>query len=279
MVERLNNAAGALGALKYLQASTKDLTSAEGRLSSGLKVARARDDAAAFQSAALMKGQGSSLNAVTLSLGRAESISDTAISTAESISKLLTEMKATAAQAMSSDWSDEQRTAFQQRYEGQMKTLQSFVRKASFDGENILDGSKPNGVSFIADAEASQSLTLEGRNFMPGAGGVIVAPPSLSALSNPQAASDTHALLEQSIANVGDQLTEMSVERKRIEAQKGFVSRLADALAAGVGRMVDTDLAAESALIQALQVKQELSASAVSIANSAPQALLTLFRS
>jgi len=278
MVERLNNATGALGALKYLQASTRDLTSAEGRLSSGLKVARARDNAPAFQSAAFMKGQGSSLNAVTLSLGRAESISDTAITATESISKLLTEMKATAAQAMSSDWSDEQRASFQQQYEGQMQTLQSFIRKASFDGENTLDGSKPNGVSFIADAEASQTLTLAGRNLLPGAGGIIVAPPSSTALMTAQGAADAHALLDQSIANVGDQLVEMSAERRRIEAQKGFVSRLADALAAGVGRMVDTDLAAESALIQALQVKQELSASAVSIANAAPQALLSLFR-
>jgi flagellin len=42
--------------------------------------------------------------------------------------------------------------------------------------------------------------------------------------------------------------------------------------------MVDADLAAESALIQALQVKQELSVQAVGIANSAPQTLLSLFR-
>lgn len=277
MVERLNNASGALGALKYLQSATRDLSGAESRLSSGLKVSRARDDANSYHSAAIMRGQGGSLNAVTLSLGRAESISDTAISAAESISKLLIEMKGTAAQAMSPGLSADQREAFSQQYNSQMTTLQSFIRNASFDDANVLDGSKPNGVSFIADADATQSLTLEGRNFMPGAT-VIVAPPSTSALTNPQAAADTHALLEQSIANVGDQLIEMTAERKRIEAQKGFVSRLADALAAGVGRMVDTDLAAESALIQALQVKQELSASSISIANSAPQALLSLFR-
>jgi flagellin len=277
MVERLNSASGALGALKYLQSATRDLSGAESRLSSGLKVARARDDANSYHAAEIMRGQGGSLNAVALSLGRAESISDTAITAAESISKLLIEMKATAAQAMSDGLSDTQREAFSQRYASQMNTLQSFIRNASFDDANILDGSKPNGVSFIADADATQSLTLEGRNFMPGSG-VITAPPSPVALSNTQAAADTHALLDQSIANIGDQLIEMGAERKRIEAQKGFVSRLADALAAGVGRMVDTDLAAESALIQALQVKQELSASSISIANSAPQALLSLFR-
>jgi flagellin len=277
MVERLSNATGVLGALKYLQSATRDLSGAETRLSSGLKVSRARDDANSYHSAAIMRGQGGSLNAVTLSLGRAESISDTAISAAEQISKLLIEMKTTAAQAMSDGLSDTQREAFEQRYSSQMGMLQSFIRNASFDDANILDGSKPNGVSFIADAEASQSLTLEGRNFMPG-GTVILASPSTTALSNTQAAADTHRLLEQSIHNVGDQLTEMAGERKRIEAQKGFVGRLADALAAGVGRMVDTDLAAESALIQALQVKQALSAESIGIANSAPQALLSLFR-
>ncbi len=277
MVERLNNATGVLGALKYLQSATRDLSGAETRLSSGLKVARARDDAAAYHSAAIMRGQTGSLNAVTLSLGRAESISDTAISAAEQISKLLIEMKETAAQAMSDGLSDTQRDAFEQRYSSQMNMLQSFIRNASFDDANVLDGSKPNGVSFIADAEASQTLTLEGRNFMPG-GNVIVAPPATTALNNTQAAADTHRLLEQSIHNVGDQLTEMAGERKRIEAQKGFVGRLADALAAGVGRMVDTDLAAESALIQALQIKQQLSAESIGIANSAPQALLSLFR-
>jgi flagellin len=277
MVERLNNATGALGALKYLQSASRDLSGAESRLSSGLKVSRARDDATAYHSAAVMRGQGSSLNAVTLSLGRAESISDMAIAGAEQISTLLIDMKSTAAQAMAADLTEGQRAAFSQRYAGQMTTLQSFIRNASFDGANILDGSKPNGVSFIADAEASQSLTLEGRNFLPG-GPVVVAPLSNTALNNSQAAADAFALLDQSIANVGDQLNEMASERKRLEAQKGFVSRLADALAAGVGRMVDADLPAESALIQALQVKQELSASAIGIANSAPQTLLSLFR-
>lgn len=277
MVDRLSNATGVLGALKHLQTANRELGAADSRLSSGLKVARASDDATAYHSAAIMRGQGGSLNAVTLSLSRAESISDTAIAAAEQIMKQLGEMKGTAAQAMSAGLTDDQRAALNKQYQDQMTTLQAFVRNASFDDANTLDGSRPNGVSFIADAEASQTVTLAGRNFMPGAG-VVVAMPSTTALNNTQSAADTHALLTQSIANIGDQLVEMGAESKRIEAQKGFVTLLADALAAGVGRMVDTDPTAESALIQALQVKQELAASSISIANAAPQALLQLFR-
>jgi flagellin len=277
MVDRLSNATGVLGALKYLQTASKDLASADTRLSSGLKVARASDNATAYHSAAIMRGEGGSLAAVTLSLSRAESISDTAIAAGEQVMKQLATMKATAAQAMSGGLTDDQRAVFNKQYQDQMTMLQTFVRNASFDGSNLLDGSRPNGVSFIADAEATQTVTLSGRNFMPGSS-VVVAPPSTTALNTTQSAADAHALLDRSIQNVGDQLVEMAAESKRIAAQKGFVSRLADALAAGVGRMVDTDLAAESALIQALQVKQELAASSIGIANAAPQALLQLFR-
>lgn len=278
MVDRINNASGVLGALKQLQSANRDLSGADTRLSSGLRVSRARDDAAAFNSAAVMRGQGASLSVVTLSLSRAESISDTAIAAGEQVMKQLGAMKATASQAMSGGLADDQRALLQKQYQDQMETLQSFIRNASFDDTNILDGSQqPNGVSFIADAEATQNLSLQGRNFMPG-GGVVTVTPSTTALNNTQSAADTQKLLDESISNLGDQLAEMSAERKRIEAQKGFVGKLADALAAGVGRMVDTDVSAETALIQALQVKQELSASAISIANSAPQALLSLFR-
>jgi flagellin len=276
MVDRLNNSTGVLDALRYLQTSSRDLSSAESRLASGRKVNNARDNVPAYHSAEIMRGQQSSLSAVTLSLGRAESISETAISAAEQISKLLIEMRSTAGAAMGEDLSPQQRQAYMTQFADQRAALERFVHAASFDDANILNGSKPNGVTFIADSDATQTVSLAGRNFLPGQSVVTVgAVYDLASPANARAAQDA---LAQSIANVGDQLNEMVAERKRIEAQKGFVTRLADALAAGVGRMVDTDLAVESALIQALQVKQELSAQSVGIVNAAPQTLLSLFR-
>ena len=276
MVDRINNSTGVLGALKYLQSSTSDLSRAEGRISSGLKVNSARDNVTAYHSAEIMKAQGGSLNAVTLSLSRAESISDTAIGAAEQISKLLIEMKETVVAAQGEDLSPQQRQAYMARFAQQKMQIETFVHNASFDDSNILNGSKPAGVSFIADSEATVTLTLSGRNFLPGLG--IVTLDQHDDLHTPESAAETMRSLDQSIKNVGEELTDMVSERKRIEAQKGFVLRLADALANGVGRMVDADLGLESALIQALQVKQELSAQSVSIVNNAPQTLLALFR-
>jgi flagellin len=277
MVDRINNSTGVLDALKYLQSSTFDLSRSETRVSSGLKVTSARDNVTAYHSAEIMKAQESSLNAVTLSLNRAESISDTAIGAAEQISNLLIAMKENVAATMQNDLSADQRQAYMTSFADQKRQIEAFIHNASFDDSNILNGSKPNGVSFIADSEASVTVTLEGRNFMPGID--IITLDQFDDLHNPESAAETMRKLDASIKNVGEELNDMVAERKRIEAQKGFVSKLADALAAGVGRMVDADLGLESALIQALQVKQELSAQSVGIVNNAPNTLLSLFRS
>ncbi|MCK0140094.1 hypothetical protein MWU51_13445 [Aliiroseovarius sp. F47248L] len=64
----------------------------------------------------------------------------------------------------------------------------------------------------------------------------------------------------------------------RIEIQSNFVGKLSDSLKAGIGAMVDADMEAASARLQALQVQQQLGTQALSIANQAPQNILSLFR-
>lgn len=66
--------------------------------------------------------------------------------------------------------------------------------------------------------------------------------------------------------------------QKQIEGQTEFVQNLVDSMKSGIGSMVDADIEAASAKLQALQVQQQLGVQALSIANSAPQTLLSLFR-
>ena len=66
--------------------------------------------------------------------------------------------------------------------------------------------------------------------------------------------------------------------QSRIADQSEFVSTLIDSLTSGVGGLTDSDIEAASAKLQALQVQQQLGVQALSIANSAPQSLLSLFR-
>ena len=73
-------------------------------------------------------------------------------------------------------------------------------------------------------------------------------------------------------------LAKLGTGSKKLTIHATFVSQLSDALNTGIGNLVDANLAQTSAQLQALQVKQQLGVQALSIANSAPQILLGLFR-
>jgi flagellin len=84
--------------------------------------------------------------------------------------------------------------------------------------------------------------------------------------------------INTSIANVNASLAKMASGAKKFTIQNDFVSKLVDALNAGIGSLVDADMAIESAKLQSLQVKQQLGVQALSIANQAPAITLSLFR-
>ncbi|HEV7385099.1 MAG TPA: flagellin, partial [Phenylobacterium sp.] len=86
------------------------------------------------------------------------------------------------------------------------------------------------------------------------------------------------AQLTTSISNTNQALGNLGSQSKEIANHATFVGQLTDQLTAGVGNLVDADLAKESARLQALQVQQQLGTQALSIANQAPQVILQLFK-
>ncbi len=88
------------------------------------------------------------------------------------------------------------------------------------------------------------------------------------------ALSAIDGLIQQSI----DASAAFGSVQNRIETQDEFISKLSDSLKSGIGALVDADLEAASARLQALQTQQQLGIQSLSIANQAPQAILSLFR-
>jgi flagellin len=77
---------------------------------------------------------------------------------------------------------------------------------------------------------------------------------------------------------VKNQLGSWGSSARQLDMQISYASKLRDAWDTGLGGMVDADLAKESASLQSLQVRQQLGTQSLSIANQAPQSLLSLFR-
>jgi flagellin len=116
---------------------------------------------------------------------------------------------------------------------------------------------------------AAQSLGLSGS---------IVTITSAAAIDTQAGASTMIAVIDSSVQNVNSALAQLAAGAKKFSIQNDFVSKLMDTLNAGIGNLVDADMATESAKLQALQVKQQLGVQALSIANSSPSITLSLFR-
>jgi flagellin len=101
---------------------------------------------------------------------------------------------------------------------------------------------------------------------------------NLTAITDTATAATALGEIEAFIQTAVDGAAALGAASSRLESQSSFVSKLTDSLTSGVGALVDADLEETSARLQALQVQQQLATQSLSIANQAPQAILSLFR-
>lgn len=263
-------------ALQNLNATTKQLDVVQNHINTGLKVASAKDNSAIYAIAQNARGDVGALNAVKQSVSRASSIVDIALAAGQSISDLLVEMKTKAVAASDPSLATSSRNALNEDFQALLSQIQSIVQNATFDGANLLDGSLPNGLVVLADAAATNTITVasEGLSF----GGSIITLSAASDLTTGGNASINLGLVNQSLQNVNAALARLGSAGKKLDQHQTFIGKLQDALNGAVGSMVDADLAQESASLQALQVKQQLGTQALAIANQQPQLILSLFQ-
>ncbi len=266
----------ALVALQNLNKTNDQLASAQNRISTGLKVSGPKDNAAVWGIAQAQRADVGALNAVKMSLDRAQSIADVAMSAGETVSDLLVQMKEKVTAAQDPTLDTVSRTALNSDYKALLRQVQQVVNDAEFDGANILDGSMGASIRFLANSDANSYVTLSTKNL--SLGGALITMAAASSIGTATVASTIQTALTASIANVNQALGDLGAQARQIESHNKFVSKLTDVLTSGIGNLVDADLAKESARLQALQVQQQLGAQALSIANAAPQIVLSLFK-
>jgi len=275
MTLSVNTNQPALIALQNLNKTNDEMSGVQSRINTGLSISSAKDNAAVWSIAQDQRADRSALSAVKMSLDRATSITDVALAAGESVSDLLTQMREKVVAAKDTSLSTSSRKALNADFQGLLKNLTQVINSATFDGANILNGSEPSNITFLADADAATSITLNLQNL------------SLSSSINTLSASDVIttmtlaggvlARLDATLSAVNQAVGSIGSQAKQIDAHNTFIAKLNDVLETGVGNLVDADMAKESARLQALQVKQQLGAQALSIANQAPQIILSLF--
>lgn len=265
----------AMIALQNLNKTNMELQTTQNRINTGLRIAGAKDNSSIFAVAQSMRADIGALGSVKTSLDRAVSIGDVAIAAGESISDLLIEMREKATAAMDPSIDSFARAAYDSDFKALISQIQVILENAAFDGANLLNGSISNGIAFLADADAARTVTLntQDMNFS----GAILTLSSTASLGTVALAAAAVSFVNASLDNVNAALARLGSDLKKMEAHRTFIGKLTDSLTAGVGNLVDADLAKESAQLTALQVKQQLGVQALSIANSEPQIILSLF--
>ncbi len=266
----------AMTALQNLTSTNTQLEDVQNTISTGLSVSNAKDNASVYSIAQSQRSDLSSLQAVTESLNRANSIADVASAAGQNISDLLNQMREKVVGAMDTSIDTVSRNALSQDFTSILQQVAQSVQNATFNGTNLLDGSLTTNISFIANANASSSITLSVRTM--ALGGPIITIPTGTTLGSATSAAAVLTMLDASITNVNANLGALGSQQKQIEGHLSFVSKLEDSIQGGIGNLVDANMATESSKLQALQVQQQLGTQALSIANQAPQQILSLFK-
>ena len=184
-------------------------------------------------------------------------------------------MKQQALSASDSSLDTASRQALNASFQALLGQITTIVNNATFNGCNLVNGST-NEIMALASADGSRHVTTLAQNM--SLSGSIVTITSTASISTQTSASALVSTIQTSLTNVDSALAKLSAGSAKFSIQATFTQNLSDTLTTGIGNLVDANMAQESAQLQSLQVKQQLGIQALSIANQAPQTILSLFQ-
>jgi flagellin len=301
MTSILTNVA-AMAALQTLRGINTNLETTQGNVSSGYRVAEAKDNAAYWSIATTMRSDNKALSAVSDALGLGAAKVDTAYAAMDNAIDIVSEIKA---KVVAATENGVDKTKIQDEIGQLQQQLLSVAQSASFSGENWVAGNGTKSVvsSFVrgANGEVSVQTTdytlddnpdgnvlfgMQATGEIDTSTGVIGSEyGTYGSIYNMDISQLSVTDLNTTLGNVETGLSALTKAASqlgsistRIDLQDSFVSNLSDSIDSGVGRLVDADMEEESSKLTALQTQQQLAIQSLSIANSSAQNVLTLFQ-
>lgn len=266
---------GAMVALQTLKSTNANLAQTQREISTGKKVETAKDSSAIWAISKVMESDVAGFDAVSESLALGESTVAVASAGAEQITNILKEIKKKVVNATGENVDNTKIAAEITELSGQVTSI---ISGSQFNGMNLLNDDGVN-LTVLSSLDRDNTGTVTARN-------ITVASVDFTTnmnLSNINVGTSTDA--EASLANIETHIqtaisgaAALGAAAKRIGDQQNFVSKVTDAMKSGIGTLVDANMEEASARLQALQVQQQLGVQALSIANQAPQQLMSLFR-
>ncbi len=276
MTNSVNTNRTAMLALQSLNQTNSELAGVQKRVSTGYRVADARDDGGAYAVAQAVRSDVAGVIAVNEQLGGVKGVLQTTFAALSQVSDTMKQARAALTRLADGAISSDQRKQYEEQYKQLSTQISQFIKDARYNGRTLLstDTSTAVGGGDLLGIrnEDGGSFTISAAN------GTTLELGTATPTSYTDASTfltSTFSTVENAIATA---LNKFGASMQYIENQMAYNSKKVDALNDGLGALVDADLAKESANLQALQTRQQLGVQTLSLANQGSQTLLSLFR-
>ncbi len=277
----VNTNIGAMIALQSLNQTNTQLGAVQKQISTGYRVSDATDDGAAYAVAQRVRSDVGALTSANQQLGNVKGLLSTTVSGLNNVSNSLNSMRDVLVKLADGNTSGNQRTQYQAQYNSMLANVKTFIQDANYSGKTLIGNiGGTAGFSKVAvvrnEIGATYGIATFGGSAFYG---------SLSFTTTQMGGAGTMASMitaggtfMKMVNTIGTQLNNYGAASKYVDNQISYNNDKVDSLNSGLGSLIDADLAKESAQLQALQIRQQLGTQSLSIANQAPQTLLSLFK-
>jgi flagellin len=269
----VNTNLAAMTALQSLNRTNDALGVVQKRVSTGYRVADAKDDGGAFAVAQSVRGDVAGLTAANEQLGGLKGIVDVTLHGLGQVSKTMVELRTVLTRLADGTINGEQRAQYEQQYTQLQTQVQRFIEDATYNGRTLLSTVVADGGGDIVSIRNEVGTTLTLAAFDGGTDFVVAVAPADAAAAQTAISGDWRTVNE----NINDALNRLGADARYVDAQISYNRDKLDAIEGGLGALIDADIAKEAARLQALQIRQQLGTQTLSITNQAPQALISLF--
>lgn len=272
--EKINLSAGVRSNLLTLQRTTGLIETVQTRLSTGLKVNSAIDDASAFFTARALSNRADDLTSLKENIDLAISSLQAAIAGIESITELVEQAKGLVNTAKATGDTNE-RSLLAVQFNELRGQIDDLANDASFNGTNLIQAA-PDNLEVDFNEDGSSDLTITGLDSTVQSTGLNIT----AAVGNFGDAANIDAAL----TDLNNALTELRTNAATLgsnntvlQTRLTFTDELVNTLEEGSGKLTLADVNEESANLLALQTRQQLGLNSLALAAQSERAILSLF--
>ncbi|MBI6683636.1 flagellin domain-containing protein [Pseudomonas viridiflava] len=282
MALTVNTNVASLSVQKNLARASDALSTSMSRLSSGLKVTNARDNVGVLSTIASINSQVRGQTVAIQNANDGMSLAQTAEGALQESVSILQRMRELAVQSRNDSNSVADRTALNKEFTAMSSELTRISKSTNLNGKNLLDGSASTMTFQVgANTGTSNQITLTlSASFDANTLGVGSA---ISIVGSDSAAAETNfsaaiTAIDSALQTISSSRADLGAAQNRLTTTISNLQNINENASAALGRLQDTDFAAETAQLTKQQTLQQASTSILSQANQLPSAVLKLLQ-